>query len=255
MTTNLNTANQKYTTNKQFEGLYEDMASTLSISKDKLNFKTAHLYLDDYVVGQANKREVPAFPEQVLEDQRIKNYYKTFEYEGEYGKAIQLQESSHTTFSIMSWQRCMGRYNLSNETSTILTTKIWNTLSLLEMKIYWLHQTECSELIHKIHQNLETIWGLSSMIRKVSITSRLLKMEIQYDLQELVMAFWVLKHSVILYINNFILEMLKSTEEVRKIQQRMHTLYIVLTKNISKQRILSLMLLKLHQSLLQLSQL
>ena len=86
-TTNLDAANQKYTTNKQFEGLYEDMASTLSISKDKLNFKTAHLYLDDYVVGQANKREVPAFPEQVLEDQRIKNYYKTFEYEGEYGNS------------------------------------------------------------------------------------------------------------------------------------------------------------------------
>lgn len=86
-TTNLDAANQKYTTNKQFEGLYEDMASTLNISKDKLNFKTAHLYLDDYVVGQANKRQVPAFPEQVLEDQRIKNYYKTFEYEGEYGNS------------------------------------------------------------------------------------------------------------------------------------------------------------------------
>ena len=38
-------------------------------------------------MGQANKREVPAFPEQVLEDQRIKNYYKTFEYEGEYGNS------------------------------------------------------------------------------------------------------------------------------------------------------------------------
>ena len=63
------------------------MASTLGVSKDKLNFKTAHLYLDDYVVGQANGRQVPAFPEQALEDQRIKNYHKTFEYEGELGSS------------------------------------------------------------------------------------------------------------------------------------------------------------------------
>ena len=86
-TSNLDAANQKYTSSKQFEGLYQDMASTLGVSRDKLNFKTAHVYLDDYVVGQANKRQVPVFPEQALEDQRIKDYYKTFEYEGQLGSS------------------------------------------------------------------------------------------------------------------------------------------------------------------------
>lgn len=86
-TSNLDAANQKYTSNKQFEPLHEDMVNTLGVSKDKLNFKTAHLYLDDYVVGQANKRQVPAFAEQTLADQRIKNYYKTFVYEGELGNS------------------------------------------------------------------------------------------------------------------------------------------------------------------------
>lgn len=83
--TNLDTANAKYTKNQAFDDLYTDMNEGFGIEKDKLNFKTAHLYLDDYVTSKANGKTVPKLLQQETTDSKIKNYYKTYEFEGKYG--------------------------------------------------------------------------------------------------------------------------------------------------------------------------
>lgn len=86
-TSNLDAANQKYTANKKFEGLFEDM-KVLGVQQDKVNFKNAHIYLDDYVTSKANKKPVPSFPEQTVTDQRINNYHKTYLNEGKFGNGL-----------------------------------------------------------------------------------------------------------------------------------------------------------------------
>ena len=82
---NLEQAYQKYTNNKKFSGLYEDVNETFKRDLDKINFKTAHLYLDDYRTSKANEMQVPQFEEPVATDAQINSYYKSLEYEGKYG--------------------------------------------------------------------------------------------------------------------------------------------------------------------------
>ena len=81
----LDQANNKYSTNQKFDGLYEDMSETFGIPEDKLNFKTAHIYLDDYTTAKANNKPVPKFLDDGATNQQIKNYYHAYEYEGKFG--------------------------------------------------------------------------------------------------------------------------------------------------------------------------
>lgn len=85
MEQNLEAANKKYTENRRFDALYEEMGETFDVNKNDINFKTAHLYLDDYITSQSNEKPVPEFDEQVVADQWIKNYYRKYYYEGLYG--------------------------------------------------------------------------------------------------------------------------------------------------------------------------
>lgn len=82
---NLDLANKKYSQNGKYDDLYEDMSETFGIPQDKIDFKTAHLYLDDYITAKANGKQTPKFLEPGTTESLIKNYYKDYEYEGKYG--------------------------------------------------------------------------------------------------------------------------------------------------------------------------
>ena len=86
MSQNLDIANSKYTANRRFDALYEEMEKTLGVPDNTLTFKNAHLYLDDYVTAQANNKPVPQFEEQIVADTWIQNYYRRYYYEGLYGE-------------------------------------------------------------------------------------------------------------------------------------------------------------------------
>jgi len=90
MAQNMDLANTKYTKNKRFDALYEQMSETLGITQKNLEFKNAHLYLDDYITSKANGKPVPQFEEQIVADQWIQNYYRKYYYEGLYGDNLDL---------------------------------------------------------------------------------------------------------------------------------------------------------------------
>jgi hypothetical protein len=86
MAQNLDIANRKYTQNRKFDALYEQMSNSLGVRQNELDFKNAHLYLDDYVTSQANGKPVPQFEEQIVADQWIQNYYRRYYFEGLFGE-------------------------------------------------------------------------------------------------------------------------------------------------------------------------
>lgn len=98
MNENLDIANKKYTENKRFDALYEAMEKTLGVPDNVLNFKNAHLYLDDYVTAQANKRSFPEFDEQLAANTWISNYFRRYYYEGRYGNDLNLAKIASTDF-------------------------------------------------------------------------------------------------------------------------------------------------------------
>jgi hypothetical protein len=98
MDKNLNEANKKYTDNRRFDALYEEMEKTLGVPDNTLTFKNAHIYLDDYVTAQANNRPYPEFQEQIVADTWITNYFRRYYYEGIYGNNLDLSRVASNHF-------------------------------------------------------------------------------------------------------------------------------------------------------------
>lgn len=113
MAQNLDIANSKYTANRRFDALYEEMEKTLNVPPNTLNFKNAHLYLDDYVTSQANGLPVPQFQEQVVADAWIQNYYRLYEYEGLYGTNSDLSRVAGNHFFSYVLTSMYGKYRTS----------------------------------------------------------------------------------------------------------------------------------------------
>ena len=97
-TQNLDKANAKYTANKQFDGLYNEMSKTFEVPREKINFKTAHLFLDDYTTSQANKKPVPKFDDMLPTEVRIRNYHETYLYEGKLGTSDSIARVASDSF-------------------------------------------------------------------------------------------------------------------------------------------------------------
>jgi hypothetical protein len=110
MSENLDIANNKYTTNRRFDALYEEMEKTLGVADNTLNFKNAHLYLDDYVTSQANDRPVPQFRDQVAVDAQIQNYHRLYSYEGLYGTDFDLSRVAGNHFFTYVLTSMYGKY-------------------------------------------------------------------------------------------------------------------------------------------------
>lgn len=110
---NLDIANSKYTDNKRFDALYEAMEKTLKIPDETLNFKNAHLYLDDYACAEANNKPHPEFEEQLVADSWISNYYRRFYYEGKFGNDLNLARVASNDFFRYLLISMYGKYKVT----------------------------------------------------------------------------------------------------------------------------------------------
>jgi hypothetical protein len=86
------------------------MEKTLGVADNTLNFKNAHLYLDDYVTSQANDRPVPQFQDQLTTNAQIQNYYRLYSYEGLYGTDFDLSRVAGNHFFTYVLTSMYGKY-------------------------------------------------------------------------------------------------------------------------------------------------
>ena len=113
MSLNLDAANRKYTENKRFDALYEQMSHNFNVPESDLNFKNAHLYLDDYITSKANGKPVPQFEEQIVADQWMQSYYRKYYYEGLYGENTDLSRVASNHFFTYLLTAMYGKYKTS----------------------------------------------------------------------------------------------------------------------------------------------
>ncbi|CAI2375735.1 unnamed protein product [Moneuplotes crassus] len=95
---NLQDAHDKYTKNRRFDALFDKMANTFGVERKEITFKSAHLYLDDFVTSQANEKPVPEFDEQFVTEQIIQNYYRKYYFEGLFGDNLDLARVASTPY-------------------------------------------------------------------------------------------------------------------------------------------------------------
>jgi len=67
------------------KNLFPHLATSFGKSKSSINFKTAHKYLDDYLVAKRTGNKYPKFPNQKSIDKLIEEYEKDYFYEGMVG--------------------------------------------------------------------------------------------------------------------------------------------------------------------------
>lgn len=113
MVENLDVATSKYTDNKRFDALYEEMEKTLGVPDNTLTFKNAHLYLDDYSCAQANGLPYPKFEEQEVVNAWISNYYRRYYYEGRMGNSLDLSRVLSNRFFTYLLTTMYGKYKVA----------------------------------------------------------------------------------------------------------------------------------------------
>lgn len=68
--------------NSGYQNLYQELAGTFKRSKDKINFSTAHLYLEDYLAAKNLGFEYPRFKNQKATENLISEYERDYYYNG-----------------------------------------------------------------------------------------------------------------------------------------------------------------------------